>query len=210
MGQVPQVGQDIGDGVGAHQHPLPSSPGAISPLSFSPNMVRNTVKLIGPGASFIISSISSFFTFRRPRGEQLLVNRVSVSGCKCVQTSGLCFMCRGLKDALWEPFPGGFSPPEGSGTDLGSHHHQGTAVAEVRKGESCASRGRVGWTSPALVSQAPGSQKRGLQRTELCCFLPLPHCPMDQPASALLGRCFGAKPRVLWFPLAPSIRNEQD
>lgn len=38
------------------------------PLSFSPNICRNTVKLIGPGASLSISSISSFFTFTRPRG----------------------------------------------------------------------------------------------------------------------------------------------
>lgn len=37
------------------------------PFSFSPNIVRNTVKLMGPGASFIMSSISSFFTFTRPR-----------------------------------------------------------------------------------------------------------------------------------------------
>ena len=37
-----------------------------SPLSFSPNMVRKTVKLMGPLASFIMSSSSSFFTLRRP------------------------------------------------------------------------------------------------------------------------------------------------
>lgn len=37
-----------------------------SPLSFSPNMVRKTVKLMGPLASFIIASSSSFFTLRRP------------------------------------------------------------------------------------------------------------------------------------------------
>lgn len=52
----------------------PCSPGSLLPLSFSPNMVRNTVKLIGPGASLIISSISSFFTFRRPKKEQCWVN----------------------------------------------------------------------------------------------------------------------------------------
>lgn len=41
-----------------------------SPLSFSPNIVRKTVKLMGPLASFIISSSSSFFTLRRPgRGQ---------------------------------------------------------------------------------------------------------------------------------------------
>lgn len=33
------------------------------PFSFSPNMVRKTVKLIGPLASLIIASSSSFFTF---------------------------------------------------------------------------------------------------------------------------------------------------
>lgn len=37
-----------------------------SPLSFSPNMVRKTVKLMGPLASFIMASSSSFFTLRRP------------------------------------------------------------------------------------------------------------------------------------------------
>lgn len=41
-----------------------------SPLSFSPNIVRKTVKLMGPLASFIISSSSSFFTLRRPGIEQ--------------------------------------------------------------------------------------------------------------------------------------------
>lgn len=39
-----------------------------SPLSFSPNMVRKTVKLMGPLASFIMASNSSFFTLRRPGG----------------------------------------------------------------------------------------------------------------------------------------------
>lgn len=38
----------------------------VSPFSFSPNMVRKTVKLMGPGASFSISSSSSCFTLRRP------------------------------------------------------------------------------------------------------------------------------------------------
>ncbi|KAF3858077.1 hypothetical protein F7725_011278 [Dissostichus mawsoni] len=37
----------------------PVSHGGSVPFSFSPNMVRNMVKLIGPGASFIISSRSS-------------------------------------------------------------------------------------------------------------------------------------------------------
>lgn len=106
----------------------------------------------------------------------------------------------------WRFFP----PPKRSGTALGSYLQQGTAVAEVRKGESYAGRGQVGWTPPALVSQAPGSQKRGLHRTELCCFLALPHCLMDLPASALLGRCFGSKPPALWFPLAPGDTSEQD
>lgn len=36
------------------------------PFSFSPNMVRKTVKLIGPLASLIIASNSSFFTFSWP------------------------------------------------------------------------------------------------------------------------------------------------
>ncbi|MCJ8738167.1 hypothetical protein PDJAM_G00032420 [Pangasius djambal] len=35
-------------------------------LSFSPNMVRKTVKLIGPLASLIMASSSSFFTFSWP------------------------------------------------------------------------------------------------------------------------------------------------
>lgn len=73
--------------------PHPSSLSALSPLSFSPNMVRNTVKLIGPGASFIISSISSFFTFRRPGGEQRWVNRVCPAADACrAPGSGLCAM----------------------------------------------------------------------------------------------------------------------
>lgn len=41
-------------------------PKSVSPFSFSPNMVRKTVKLMGPGASFSISSSSSCFTFKRP------------------------------------------------------------------------------------------------------------------------------------------------
>lgn len=84
---------------------LPVSP---SPLSFSPNMVRNTVKLMGPGASFIISSISSFFTFRRPRGEECWVNCGSLSCCKCLQIFGLCSVHWGLKGTPWEPSSGGF------------------------------------------------------------------------------------------------------
>lgn len=48
--------------------PRPSlGPGeAHSPFSFSPNMVRKTVKLMGPGASFTMASNSSFLTFMRP------------------------------------------------------------------------------------------------------------------------------------------------
>lgn len=46
-----------------------------SPFSFSPNMVRKTVKLIGPGASFSISSISSCLTFKRP-GDRWKIKRV--------------------------------------------------------------------------------------------------------------------------------------
>lgn len=51
-------------------HPLPSTPplGPHSPFSFSPNMVRKTVKLMGPGASFTMASSSSFFTLMRPGG----------------------------------------------------------------------------------------------------------------------------------------------
>lgn len=82
------------------------------------------------------------------------------------------------------PYPREAAQPRGATSDKEQH----------------AGRGRVGWTSPALVSQAPGSQK---DRTELCCFLPLPHCSMDQPASALPGRCFGSKPPALWFPPGP-------
>lgn len=37
-----------------------------SPFSFSPNMVRKTVKLMGPLASLIMASSSSFFTFSWP------------------------------------------------------------------------------------------------------------------------------------------------
>ena len=51
--------------------PIPSAPlgpgEPRSPLSFSPNMVRKTVKLMGPGASFTMASNSSFLTFMRPR-----------------------------------------------------------------------------------------------------------------------------------------------
>lgn len=36
------------------------------PFSFSPNMVRKTVKLMGPLASLIMASSSSFFTFSWP------------------------------------------------------------------------------------------------------------------------------------------------
>ena len=36
------------------------------PFSFSPNMVRKTVKLMGPLASLIMASSSSFFTFNWP------------------------------------------------------------------------------------------------------------------------------------------------
>lgn len=42
--------------------------GNHTPFSFSPNMVRKTVKLMGPLASLIMASSSSFFTFRRPAG----------------------------------------------------------------------------------------------------------------------------------------------
>lgn len=41
-----------------------------SPFSFSPNMVRKTVKLMGPGASFTMASSSSFFTLIRPEEKQ--------------------------------------------------------------------------------------------------------------------------------------------
>lgn len=44
------------------------APEPHSPLSFSPNMVRKTVKLIGPGASFTMASSSSFLTLMRPGG----------------------------------------------------------------------------------------------------------------------------------------------
>lgn len=60
------------EGPGSCIHPLPAPsprPGsqeAHSPLSFSPNMVRKTVKLMGPGASFTMASSSSFLTFMRP------------------------------------------------------------------------------------------------------------------------------------------------
>lgn len=37
-----------------------------TPFSFSPNMVRKTVKLMGPLASFTMASSSSFFTFSWP------------------------------------------------------------------------------------------------------------------------------------------------
>ncbi len=40
------------------------------PFSFSPNMVRKTVKLIGPLASLIMASSSSFFTFSWPTERQ--------------------------------------------------------------------------------------------------------------------------------------------
>lgn len=83
-------------------------PVSLLPLSFSPNIVRNTVKLMGPGASFIISSISSFFTFRRPRGEECWVNCGSLSCWKCLQIFGLCSVHWGLKDTPWEPSSGGF------------------------------------------------------------------------------------------------------
>lgn len=46
-----------------------------SPLSFSPNMVRKTVKLMGPGASFTMASNSSFLTFMRPGEEEEKVVR---------------------------------------------------------------------------------------------------------------------------------------
>lgn len=49
----------------AHGHLEPHSP-----FSFSPNMVRKTVKLMGPGASFTMDSSSSFFTLRRPGEER--------------------------------------------------------------------------------------------------------------------------------------------
>lgn len=64
---------------GVRQHtgpclPTPTRPsppqgplGPHSPFSFSPNMVRKTVKLMGPGASFTMASSSSFFTLMRPR-----------------------------------------------------------------------------------------------------------------------------------------------
>ena len=66
---------------GVHQHtgpclptpPRPSPPqgplGPQSPFSFSPNMVRKTVKLMGAGASFTMASSSSFFTLMRPGGD---------------------------------------------------------------------------------------------------------------------------------------------
>lgn len=57
----------------AHTHsPLPAQ-GHLephSPFSFSPNMVRKTVKLMGPGASFTMASSSSFFTLMRPVEER--------------------------------------------------------------------------------------------------------------------------------------------
>lgn len=52
-----------------------------SPFSFSPNMVRKTVKLMGPLASFIIASSSSFFTLRRPGGGQGLEPGAGGQGC---------------------------------------------------------------------------------------------------------------------------------
>lgn len=62
----------LGGGHVSTQHPpqRPSlsqgHPGPHSPFSFSPNMVRKTVKLMGPGASFTMASSSSFFTLMRP------------------------------------------------------------------------------------------------------------------------------------------------
>lgn len=44
--------------------------GGGSPFSFSPNMVRKTVKLMGPLASLIMASSSSFFTFSWPEGSK--------------------------------------------------------------------------------------------------------------------------------------------
>lgn len=60
------------------------------PLSFSPNMLRNTVKLIGPGASLSMSSSSSLPTFRRP-GNKHTVLYIHTHTCvhmeKCHRTS---------------------------------------------------------------------------------------------------------------------------
>lgn len=48
------------------------------PFSFSPNIVRKTVKLIGPGASFTMASSSSFLTFRRPAAEIIFHNKSQI------------------------------------------------------------------------------------------------------------------------------------
>lgn len=61
-----QKGQ-AGEAISFLSSALPSAPGEPhAPLSFSPNMVRKTVKLMGPGASFTMASSSSFLTFIRP------------------------------------------------------------------------------------------------------------------------------------------------
>lgn len=67
------------------------------PFSFSPNIVRKTVKLIGPGASFTMSSSSSFLTFRRPAAEIIFHNKSQIVFQKTIPihllplgSSGLC------------------------------------------------------------------------------------------------------------------------
>lgn len=67
------------------------------PFSFSPNIVRKTVKLMGPGASFTMSSSSSFLTFRRPAAEIIFHNKSQIVFQKMIPihllplgSSGLC------------------------------------------------------------------------------------------------------------------------
>lgn len=71
VGVCISVGHICAQGPPTHTHsPLPPQ-GHLeshSPFSFSPNMVRKTVKLMGPGASFTMASSSSFFTLMRPEG----------------------------------------------------------------------------------------------------------------------------------------------
>lgn len=42
----------------------------------------------------------------------------------------------------------------------------------------------------------------------LSCAASFPQCPMEQPASALLGRCFGLKPTVLLLRVSEVNRTE--
>ena len=73
---------------------LMTSSGSV-PFSFSPNIVRNIVKLIGPGASFIIASNSWSAGFLPVNAVTctLLMRTKCIFKCKNICSKNSCYQC---------------------------------------------------------------------------------------------------------------------